>query len=407
MSNGEVLIRVENVSKKFCGRLKRGLWYGMKDLTSEILGRSDSHNELRKDEFWAVKDVSLELRRGECLGLIGRNGAGKSTLLKMLNGLIKLDEGRLTVRGRVGALIELGAGFSPILTGRENIYINAAVLGIPKEEVDKRLESIIEFAEIEDFIDTPVQHYSSGMKVRLGFAVAAQLEPDVLLIDEVLAVGDLGFKIKCLNEIHELVKRSAVILVSHSMQAILRICTQVMVLENGKLEYHENDVAVGVDYYHRKFEGPGQITFGTDKATVSDVVLSSGHQHAKGKKMLLLDYEADLSIQMTLGLDSSIREPAIWIIIYSQELRPVASCFTQHCGFEINPKRLTRIKLRLRDLRLNMGVYSITVGVVSLSKNEALARYDNIAHFQAKCTCLGMAPILLKGKWEQDELRQD
>ena len=144
---------------------------------------------LRKDEFWAVRDVSFEVRRGECLGLIGHNGAGKSTLLKMLNSLNRPDSGRITMRGRVGALIELNAGFNPILTGRENIYNQAALLGFSKKETDAKFDAIVDFSEIEEFLDMPVQNYSSGMRVRLGFAVAAQMEPDILLIDEVLAVG--------------------------------------------------------------------------------------------------------------------------------------------------------------------------------------------------------------------------
>ena len=193
----DTLVKVENVGKKFCRGLKRSLWYGVKDICSELIGQDNVHKELRKDEFWAVKRVSFDLKRGECLGLIGKNGAGKSTLLKILNGIIKPDEGRVTMYGRIGALIELGAGFNPILTGRENIYNNAAVLGIPKRDVDHRFAEIVDFAEIDEFLDTPVQNYSSGMKVRLGFAVAAHLEPDGLMIDEVLAVGDLGFVIKC------------------------------------------------------------------------------------------------------------------------------------------------------------------------------------------------------------------
>ena len=179
----------------------------MKDLGSELIGRSNSHKDLRKDEFWAVQDVSFELRRGECLGLIGPNGSGKSTLLKMLNGLIKPDKGKITMRGRVGALIELGAGFNPILTGRENVYINGSVLGFNEKEISDKFESILEFADIGEFIDTPVQNYSSGMRVRLGFAVAAHMEPDVLLIDEVLAVGDMGFVIKCLNKMKSIMQK--------------------------------------------------------------------------------------------------------------------------------------------------------------------------------------------------------
>ena len=191
-----VLIQVENLSKKFCKDLKTSLWYGLKDVFARVSGQNNERL-LRPKEFWAVKDVSFELRRGECLGLIGHNGAGKSTLLKILNGLINPDAGKVTIKGRVGALIELGAGFNPILSGRENIYNNGAILGFSRAEIDTKVDTIIAFAELEEFIDMPVQHYSSGMTVRLGFAVAAQMEHDVLIIDEVLAVGDLGFVLKC------------------------------------------------------------------------------------------------------------------------------------------------------------------------------------------------------------------
>ena len=245
----DTLIKVENLSKKFCRNLKKSLWYGMKDLGSELLGRRHGgKDELRPEEFWAVNDVSFELRRGECLGLIGRNGAGKTTLLRMLNGLIKPDKGRIEMRGRVGALIALGAGFNPILTGRENIYVNAAVLGLSKKETDAKLEEIVEFADLSEFIDAPVQSYSSGMQVRLGFAVAAALQPDVLLIDEVLSVGDTAFKVRCYNRIHDLLPGAAVIFVSHSMQEIARICSQVLVLSSGNI-YFRGSKSEGIHAY--------------------------------------------------------------------------------------------------------------------------------------------------------------
>lgn len=229
----EVLVRVENVSKKFCRSLKRSLWYGVQDAAIELTGRKSDH-ALRKDEFWAVKDVSFELRRGECLGLIGPNGAGKSTLLKMLNGLIKPNEGSITITGNVNALIALGAGFNPILTGRENIYVNASILGLSKVEIDAQIDEIIAFSEIEEFIDSPVQSYSSGMQVRLGFSIATALSPDILLLDEVLAVGDAKFRAKCYRRISELRRKAAIIFVSHHMEHVARICETSLVLNKGK-----------------------------------------------------------------------------------------------------------------------------------------------------------------------------
>jgi len=269
-ADGEVLVRVEGVSKKFCRSLKKSLWYGLCDIGAELnpmsrkaekLKLENSENgslsasqnvsvsdfspaavardeDLRDGEFYAVRDVSFELRRGECLGLIGHNGAGKTTLLKMLNGLIKPDAGKITMRGRVGALIALGAGFNPILTGRENIYINGSVLGLSKKEIDEKVEDIIDFAEVREFIDMPVQNYSSGMQVRLGFAVATALQPDILLLDEVWAVGDMQFYAKCLNTIGKMRRNgTAFILVSHGMININRYCDRVAYMKHGCCEY--------------------------------------------------------------------------------------------------------------------------------------------------------------------------
>jgi lipopolysaccharide transport system ATP-binding protein len=231
------LVKVENVSKKFCRNLKKSLWYGLKDLGDELVCRSGGdRSDLRPDEFWAVKDVSFELKRGECMGLIGKNGAGKTTLLRMLNGLIKPDQGRIEMRGRVGALIALGAGFNPILTGRENIYVNASVLGLSKKETDTKFEEIVEFSELGEFIDTPVQSYSSGMQVRLGFSIATALKPDILILDEILAVGDAGFKMRAYERIGKILQDSAVVFVTHTMTQVYRICDLVAVMDTGHFE---------------------------------------------------------------------------------------------------------------------------------------------------------------------------
>jgi lipopolysaccharide transport system ATP-binding protein len=233
----EPVLAVEHLWKKFCRGLKRSLWYGVRDLAREAFAGRGPREELRKDEFWALRDLSFELRPGETLGLIGHNGAGKSTLLKLINGLIRPDTGRIEVRGRVGALIALGAGFSPVLTGRENIYVNAAVLGLNKREVDARLDRIVDFAEVGDFIDAPLRSYSSGMKVRLGFSVAANLNPDLLLIDEVLSVGDASFRERCLRRLDEYRDRGgSVIFVSHNTAAVEAVSDRVLWLDHGQVD---------------------------------------------------------------------------------------------------------------------------------------------------------------------------
>ena len=195
--------------------------YGVKDIGRNMFGLSSHSEKLRKNEFWAVDDVTFEIKKGETLGIIGANGSGKTTLLKMLNGIFWPDKGKIFVNGRVGALIQVGAGFHPMLTGRENVYINAAILGMSKKEVDEKFDDIVEFADIGNFLDTPVKFYSSGMFVRLGFAIAVHCEPNILLVDEVLAVGDEGFQNKCFNKIGELKKKeTTTILVSHNMHII-------------------------------------------------------------------------------------------------------------------------------------------------------------------------------------------
>ncbi|MEL6502772.1 MAG: ABC transporter ATP-binding protein, partial [Cyanobacteria bacterium J06623_1] len=178
-----------------------------------------------KREFWALSDISFELKKGEALGLVGKNGSGKSTLLRIIAGLIKPDTGTVRVKGRIAPLIALGAGFNPILTGRENIYANMSILGLSKREIDERFAEVVEFAEIGEAINAPVRSYSSGMAARLGFASAIHTEPDIILIDEVLAVGDSKFKTKCYNKLHELrQKRKSFIMVSHSSHAIATVC---------------------------------------------------------------------------------------------------------------------------------------------------------------------------------------
>ncbi|MEM6613807.1 MAG: polysaccharide ABC transporter ATP-binding protein [Cyanobacteria bacterium P01_C01_bin.72] len=232
----DVVISVENVSKKFCRNLKYSLFYGVKDIASEVLGKSRQSHTLRLQEFWALKDVNFQLRAGEALGLIGANGAGKSTLLRIISGLIHPDTGCIRTRGRVAPLIALSAGFNPVLTGRENIYANMSILGLAKSEIERQFEAVVDFAELWDAIDAPVQTYSSGMSARLGFACAVHIEPEILLIDEVLSVGDIRFRMKCHRRLAKLrEKGTAFILVSHNSHSILNICDSSVYLQKGQL----------------------------------------------------------------------------------------------------------------------------------------------------------------------------
>jgi lipopolysaccharide transport system ATP-binding protein len=226
------------------------MFYGIRDIGRNILGLSSQSETLKKSEFWAVDDVSFEINKGETLGIIGPNGSGKTTLLKMLNGIFWPDKGKITINGRVGALIEVGAGFHPLLTGRENIYINAAILGMTKQEVNEKYNEIVNFADIGDFINVPVKHYSSGMFVRLGFSVAVHSEPDILLVDEVLAVGDLNFHNKCMKKMGEISDRgTTIVFVSHDIPSVQRICKKCLFLNDGKLISNTQTNDVVNEYY--------------------------------------------------------------------------------------------------------------------------------------------------------------
>jgi lipopolysaccharide transport system ATP-binding protein len=366
----ETLVTVENVSKKFCRDLKRSLWYGMKDLGSELVGRSHNYDgRLRKDEFWAVKDVSFELKRGDFLGLIGRNGAGKTTLLRMLNGLIKPDKGRIEMHGRVGALIALGAGFNPILTGRENIYVNAAVLGLSKKETDARFDEIVEFAELGEFIDSPVQSYSSGMAVRLGFAVATALEPDILLLDEVLAVGDFGFMKKCFNKIGALKKKGVVIVfVSHSMHMVSANSNKVVLMKDGFHKEYENP-ADGVEAYFNLFQKNGDQ--GIEKVCIGNNSINFHHVDIHTKVLRPGD---SFVVSILYNTDVDYLDAEVDIAIstsheVSNHFQATNKAYKKVIDLNKESKSLC---IKINDVRVNNATGNIHIAIWSHNREELL-----------------------------------
>lgn len=378
----ETLIKVDNVSKKFCKDLKRGLWYGVKDLSSELMGRNGHHKVLRPKEFWAVQNISFELKRGECLGLIGHNGAGKSTLLKMLNGLIKPDGGRIEMHGRVGALIELGAGFNPILTGRENIYVNGAVLGFSKKEIDHKMKDILEFAEIGEFIDTPVQYYSSGMKVRLGFAVAAQLEPDVLILDEVLSVGDAGFKIKSFNKIAEIIQRAAVIFVSHSMPQISRVSNKVLYMKNGKTEFLGSQINEGIEAYFDNFQSEKANVEYDGGAELIDLKMYDEKQPSEEKGVPVIGHGHDLCMDLEIRLKENVDRFHMIVQITDKDMKIVGQFLSNKSteGFALDDGN-KKISLRFPRMLFIDGEYSVTIFLTKRNPDDH-AKYSFLGVFR-------------------------
>lgn len=403
MSEAQDLIRVEHASKKFCRSLGRSLRYGVFDLAAEFSGRDGRERHLRKGEFWAVKDVSFALRGGDFLGLIGHNGAGKTTLLKMLTGLIKPDGGRIESRGRVAALIALGAGFNPLLSGRDNIAVNAALLGMSRREVNARMESIIDFSGIRKFIDAPVQGYSSGMVVRLGFAVASATNPDVLILDEVLAVGDMEFRAKCHARLAEVQRAGgALVLVSHSMEQIAHHCNRAILLHEGRIACQGPPEVVIGEYFSlmgggtrnaghgpgaevSKFEeasfyNPGERRWGDGRASIVDVRLEQ--DGCPWPKVLVPGVPASLTLDVLFH--DYIEHPIYGMTIKGEDGAQVLNTNSRMLlAGEIPPGtkgRPVQVTFEFRP-SLVPGAYSISLGVASETPEGVVPhdrRYDCI-----------------------------
>ena len=278
------IIEIKNIGKKYNITHQRGGYVALRDVLTNIAKspfRFAKHTAKRaigletKEEFWALRNINLEIKKGEIVGIIGHNGAGKSTLLKILTGITPPTEGEIVIRGQVASLLEVGTGFHPELTGRENIFLNGAILGMTKKEIVKKFDAIVEFSGIEKFIDTPVKRYSSGMYVRLAFSVAAHIEPEILLIDEVLAVGDAEFQKKCLGKMEEVTGKAGrtILFVSHNMAAVEKLCSKTILFEKGSIVMVGETRKVIAHYLRREHEKNSEID-SKFPLTIKDVVVN-------------------------------------------------------------------------------------------------------------------------------------
>jgi homopolymeric O-antigen transport system ATP-binding protein len=327
----DIAIRIDGLSKQYeIGAAKRGhdtlrdtlVDYGTR--VARWLGRSGS--EPRNGDsnyFWALKDVSFEVKRGQVMGIIGRNGAGKSTLLKILSRITEPTSGRAEIHGRVGSLLEVGTGFDRELTGRENVYLNGTILGMRKAEIDRKFDEIVDFSGVEKFLDTPVKRYSSGMYVRLAFAVAAHLEPEVLIVDEVLAVGDAEFQRKCLGKMGNIAEQGRTILfVSHSMSAVLRLCSHAILLNGGQLEYQAPSAAVVDRYLSSGSQTRSERVWSEQAApTVHDPFRPIAVRvcDATGRQTGVVRSVQPFSIEIEYELMDPIRDLALYVKLYTNQ----------------------------------------------------------------------------------------
>lgn len=329
MHNSDTIIKVENLGKKYIighqaksGRYvalrdvimqsARNVWNKTKDL---VTGRPVIQGDTL-EEIWALKDVSFEVHKGEAVGIIGRNGAGKSTLLKVLSRITEPSAGKVTIKGRVASLLEVGTGFHPELTGRENVYLNGAILGMTRAEIKRKFDEIVAFAEVEQYLDTPVKRYSSGMNLRLAFAVAAHLEPEILVIDEVLAVGDAEFQKKCLGKMGDVSYAGRTVLfVSHNMKAIERLCKRCIVIDHGKIAF-DGETGKAIDYYLKNKGTNCQIEWPQSRVAPGDDVVRLCSLRAIGEDDVACS-QFDISEPIVLEIEFRVLKAApISIILH-------------------------------------------------------------------------------------------
>ncbi len=378
-------IRVENLSKRYLLRHQAGgrsRYVALRDVLADRAKSLFQKNRLdaTREEFWALKDVSFEIQRGEAVGIIGRNGAGKSTLLKILSRITKPTKGRIEIDGRLASLLEVGTGFHPELTGRENIFLNGAILGMHRTEIAKKFDEIVAFAEVEKFLDTPVKHYSSGMYMRLAFAVAAHLDQEILIVDEVLAVGDAAFQKKCLGKMNDVSQSGRTVLfVSHNMEAISRLCTRCIYLVKGGLKMqgatrdvlnayadHSKQTAGEIDLtaLPRAFEGSAEARL----VRLKNLSAETGGAWC-------FEYGTPLEFAVDISVTRPLAEPEIGYQLFAVTGMQLASTTTtQELPLtSLEPGRY-QLRVKIPDFFLNPGTYVLGFSIATPSHNV-----DNIS----------------------------
>lgn len=364
----DAVIEFDHIYKKFArGEQHNSLRDFIPAMVRKVLGRKKEEPKLKGQEFWAVQDVSFSLKKGESMGIIGPNGSGKSTTLKLLSGILRPDKGTYHVRGRLSALIEVGAGFHPDLTGRENIFLNGSILGMTRKEVASKFNKIVEFAGVEEFIDTPVKRYSSGMAVRLGFAVSAFIEPDVLLVDEVLAVGDTEFRNRCLNRMNKMLKDGVtMILVSHNLNEVRNLCQKTLMLYKGQ-PLMQGDTMKTIEAYH-KMVGE-KIKAEQDKIAAQEHRVKPGQEvsltrceliNAAGEVEEIFNTGDSMKVRIHYQANRRVEQPHfVAELVWASEDYLAASCSTPARKIKLKPiEGAGYIDLNVAALLMEPNVYA-------------------------------------------------
>lgn len=394
MSDSDTVISVESLSKSYLvghegpqeryHSLRDSLVRQGKSFLRKTVDMAKGNQIIEGDtveEFWALKDLSFEVKRGEVLGIIGRNGAGKSTLLKILSRITEPTSGRVTLRGRVASLLEVGTGFHPELTGRENIFLNGAILGMGREEIRKKFDEIVAFAEVEKFLDTPVKRYSSGMYVRLAFAVAAHLEPEILIVDEVLAVGDTGFQKKCIGKMSEVAKGGRTVLfVSHNMEAVSRLCSTALLMDRGSI-VTRGGVITTVGMLLEASTSLVVANSNNDQANNPFRLCRVGIRNLEGKETSQFLWQESFIVEIEYEVVGEAANCAVWTAIRDTFDREIICTSDVDTSTELRrdrPKGRFLTAVQFPGALLNAGYYTVVVGIQKIEPLESYYRTQDI-----------------------------
>jgi lipopolysaccharide transport system ATP-binding protein len=421
----DAVIKVENLSKKYVishqtnvrgghGTLRDAITDGFRSVSKRFTRQSSvdpSH-----EEFWALNDVSFEIKQGDRVAIIGRNGAGKSTLLKILSRITEPTQGRITIEGRVASLLEVGTGFHAELTGRENIFLNGAILGMSKQEIKRKFDEIVAFSEVEKFLDTPVKRYSSGMYVRLAFAVAAHLEPEILIVDEVLAVGDMEFQQKCLGKMESVANEGrTVIFVSHNMSAVQKLCERSILLRSGKLISEGETKEIVKDYLSYLTKTAADPFGDNPERSGSGEIRFTGAQLLNSERIPTTHPISgeDVIIEINYKNNSSVCSFDVLITIFNHLGVAVSHLNTKVAGAILQPFSLGRVFCEIQHLPLPIGEYRVAAAIQVNGRNADLI--PNLLVFEITAsrffsTCqtpdIQYSAALMKHNWKTQDISE-